>query len=326
MDPILLCVGGVILVGILAGAFFLVRIGLRSSQDEDPLAARMAEFADSGEAVTLEDVEMSQPFSERILIPFAQKMGEFALRFTPQAALEDTAKKIEMAGNPRGMDPTVFMAARFIVGIGLGVLLFVVFFIVKGSNPSMNPFAIRQIGIVVAASAFGFYVPGLMLQSKINSRQESIRKSLPDALDLLTICVEAGLGFDQAMQKVNEKWDDDLSIAFGRALQEIALGKTRRDALRSMDGRIGLSEMTSFIAAIIQSEQLGVSMAKVLRIQSDDMRIRRRQRAEEAAQKAPVKMLFPMAILIFPSIMIVLLGPAGLIMMQSALGDMFFGQ
>jgi tight adherence protein C len=134
-------------------------------------------------------------------------------------------------------------------------------------------------------TVLGFSFPQLWLQIKINARQKEIRKAMPDALDLLTICVEAGLGFDGAMAKVNQKWDNELSLAFGRVLREIQLGKLRREALRDMADRIGIPEMTSFVAAIIQSEQLGVSMAKVLRIQSDQMRIKRRQRAEEEAHR-----------------------------------------
>jgi tight adherence protein C len=133
---------------------------------------------------------------------------------------------------------------------------------------------------------------------------------MPDALDLLTICVEAGLGFDAAMAKVSEKWENHLSLGFSRAIREVQLGKTRREALRVMAERMGIAEMTSFVAAVIQSEMLGVSLAKVLRIQSDQMRLKRRQRAEEAAHKAPIKMLIPMALLIFPSIMIILMVPA----------------
>jgi tight adherence protein C len=148
---------------------------------------------------------------------------------------------------------------------------------------------------------------------------------MPDALDLLTICVEAGLGFDGAMAKVYEKWDNELSLAFGRVIREIQLGKLRRDALRDMANRLGIPEMTSFVAAVIQSEQLGVSMSKVLRIQADQMRMKRRQRAEEEAHKAPIKMLIPMALLIFPSICIVLMAPAVLMMMRSALRTVLFG-
>jgi tight adherence protein C len=157
----------------------------------------------------------------------------------------------------------------------------------------------------------------------ITRRQKSVRHAMPDALDLLTICVEAGLGFDAAMSKVSEKWENELSLAFGRAIREVQLGKIRRDALRDMAERLGLPEMTSFVAAVIQSEQLGVSMAKVLRIQADQMRMKRRQHAEEEAHKAPIKMLIPMALLIFPSLMIVLLTPAALRLLQSSLGTMF---
>jgi len=133
----------------------------------------------------------------------------------------------------------------------------------------------------------------------------------------LTVCVEAGLGFDAAMQKVTEKWKDDLALAFGRVLQEIRLGKMRREALRDMADRMDVPDVTSFVAAIIQADQLGVSIAKVLRIQSDQMRVRRRQRAEEKAHQAPIKMLFPMVFLIFPSLYLVLLGPAVLQVMES---------
>jgi tight adherence protein C len=146
---------------------------------------------------------------------------------------------------------------------------------------------------------------------------------MPDALDLLTICVEAGLGFDAALAKVSEKWNTELSLAFSRVIQEIQLGKLRREALRDMAERVGLAEMTSFVAAIIQSEQLGVSMAKVLHIQADQMRMKRRQLAEEEAHKAPLKMLIPMALLIFPSLGIVLMTPAALRLINSGLGKMF---
>jgi tight adherence protein C len=142
---------------------------------------------------------------------------------------------------------------------------------------------------------------------------------MPDALDLLTICVEAGLGFDAALSKVAEKWETQLSQSFMRVIQEIQLGKLRREALRSMSDNIGITEMTSFVAAVIQSEQLGVSMAKVLRIQADQMRVKRRQMAEEEAHKAPIKMLIPMALLIFPSLLIVLFVPAILTVMQSGI-------
>ena len=143
-------------------------------------------------------------------------------------------------------------------------------------------------------------------------------QALPDALDLLVICVEAGLGFDMAMGKVYEKWENDLAIAFGRVLREIQLGKLRRDALRDMANRMDVPDVTAFVAAIIQADQLGVSMSKILRVQSDQMRVKRRQRAQEKAHQAPVKMMIPMVFLIFPSIWIVLLGPSIIILINSS--------
>jgi tight adherence protein C len=154
-------------------------------------------------------------------------------------------------------------------------------------------------------------MPQMWLSSQISRRQAGIVKALPDALDLMSICVEAGLGFDQAMGKVYDRWDNELALAFGRVLREIALGKTRRDALKAIDESMGVSDVTTFISAIIQADQLGVSISKVLKIQSEQMRIKRRQRAQEKAQQAPIKMMIPMVLLIFPSIWLVLLGPAG---------------
>jgi len=163
----------------------------------------------------------------------------------------------------------------------------------------------------------GFLMPILWLRSKIRQRQDEIVKSLPDALDLLTITVEAGMGFDGAMQKVAEKWENHLSRGFSRVVQEMRLGVPRREALKNMDNSMEVPDVTTFVAAIIQAETLGVSIAKILRVQSEQMRIRRRQRAEELANKAPIKMLFPMAFLIFPALFIILLGPAALVIMET---------
>jgi tight adherence protein C len=159
----------------------------------------------------------------------------------------------------------------------------------------------------------------LQLTSQIKKRQDGIVRALPDALDLLTICVEAGLGFDTAMGKVYEKWDNDLARAFGRVLQEIQLGKLRREALRAMAERLDVPDVTTFTAAIIQADQLGVSIGKILRVQSDQMRVKRRQRAQEKAQQAPVKMMIPMVFLIFPSIWIVLMGPAVIFLFEQGI-------
>jgi tight adherence protein C len=305
------------IVVVILGALLLVGMGMKDSKDVDPLQDRLAEFAARGERVDLEEIEMSQPLTERVLFPVARRLGELALRFTPQNAIQQTARKLELAGNPRGIDPTIFWAMRMF-GLSLGAVLFFVSTIV----PDGSFLEGRGLMFAIPAAALGFFLPELWLRGKINKRQDDIRKAMPDALDLLTICVEAGLGFDAAMAKVYEKWDNPLAEGFGRVIREIQLGKLRRDSLKDMADRMGVSEMTSFIAAVIQSEQLGVSMSKVLRIQADQMRVKRRQHAEEQAHKAPIKMLIPMAILIFPSICIVLLTPAILMLLSSTLGGM----
>ena len=249
---------------------------------------------------------MQQPFSQRVILPLLRRVGEMSARFTPQKALEDTAKKIELAGNPGRIDAATLLASRFVfAGVFGGGLLMVA---LLGHNWPL----IRIFIVVILFTALGFFFPQLLLQSQINARQKEIRKAMPDALDLLTICVEAGLGFDAAMSKVSEKWQNQLSVALLRAIREIQLGKPRREALKDMSDRIGLAEMTSFVAAVIQSEILGVSLAKVLRIQSDQMRIKRRQHAEEDAHSAPIKMIIPMAFLTFPTIFIILLAPAAM--------------
>lgn len=313
---ILIIVGALVIIGAVA----LVVIGLRNpgSSDEMALQARLEEFSQRGETVDLEKLELSRPFTERVVYPMARKLGEIAIRFTPQNWLMDISKKLELAGSPASLDPTMFLATQFIAMVVFGGLIVLVFTMGQTRWPTG-----RITLIAFLFGLLGFFFPQLWLRSKISKRQKNIRRAMPDALDLLTICVEAGLGFDAAMAKVSEKWQTDLSLAFSRVIQEIQLGKLRREALRDMAERIGISEMSSFVAAVIQSESLGVSMAKVLRIQSDQMRIKRRQLAEEEAHKAPIKMLIPMALLIFPSLLIILLVPAAIRIMDSALGGMF---
>jgi tight adherence protein C len=293
---------------VIIGAILLVVAGIRKSRNivEDPLAARLAEISQRGEAVSLEQIELSQPFSDRVIMPFMRRLGELSTRFTPQHVLESTRIRLEMAGNPGRMDASTFLFLHFVAAVLLGGLIFVISLFSKTFTLPI------KLLLVLIFTVLGYFLPDLLIRSKINSRQKQVRKAMPDALDLLTICVEAGLGFDAAMSKVHEKWDNELALAFGRVIREIQLGKLRRDALRDMAERLGLAELTSFVAAVIQSEMLGVSMAKVLRIQSDQMRVRRRQYAEEQAHKAPIKMIFPMGLLIFPSLLIVLLTPAAL--------------
>jgi tight adherence protein C len=199
--------------------------------------------------------------------------------------------------------PAQFLGYRMAAALVLGAVSLLIAF--ASSLPIM-----QRLLVIVVAFVLGYSLPSVYLGSKISARQKDIIKALPDALDLLTICVEAGLGFDAAMSKVAEKWDNELSVAFMKTVQEMQLGKLRREALRNMANSMDVPDMTTFVAAIIQADQLGVSMAKVMRIQSDTMRMKRRQRAEEKARQAPVKMMFPLVFFIFPTILIVLLGPA----------------
>ncbi len=303
-----------IIVGIaLVVAVILVIVGIRAPEAKDPIQERLAEFSVREEPITLEEIELSQAFTQRVVLPMLNSIGKVASRFTPQATLETTKRKMEMAGNPMRMDPSVFLVMCIVMAVVLGGSLILVFIITKRNW-------LQGLTVAFLFTLLGFFFPDLWLTSKITRRQKSIFRAMPDSLDLLTICVEAGLGFDAAMAKVHEKWDNDLALEFGRVIQEIRLGKLRRDALRDMAERLGVAEMTSFVAAVIQSEQLGVSMAKVLRIQSDQMRVRRRQMAEEEAHRAPIKMVFPIGLLIFPSLLIILLGPAAMLLLRSPMG------
>jgi tight adherence protein C len=311
----------IVLISIVLGVgAFLVFLGLRNPKisDEETLTSRLEEFTRKGEEITLEKIELSQPFAERVIYPFARKFGKIAEKLAPANVVQSQQRKLELAGSPAQLDPTLVMASQFIVLLVFGGLIGLALFVGESRLPLW-----QKMTVTLVFSLLGFFFPQLWLSSKISKRQKLIRKAMPDALDLLTICVEAGLGFDSAIQKVSEKWESELSNMFSRVIHEIRLGKSRREALRDMAYNVDIPEMTSFVAAVIQSELLGVSLSKVLRIQSDQMRVRRRQIAEEEAHKAPLKMLIPMALLMFPSLMIVLLTPAAFRLMNSALGEMF---
>jgi tight adherence protein C len=306
----------IVIVAVVALALVLVVVGVGAPNPQETLQQRLAEYGARETPVSLEEIELSLPFSQRVIVPLLNSMAQFVARFTPQRSLESARHSLELAGNPYNLTASQFWAARAVVAVLLGFLIGLVMVVTKAEWS-------RLVLFPLLAAALGFFLPVIWLSSQISRRKNSIIKSLPDALDLLTVCVEAGLGFDGAMQKVTEKWKDDLSLAFARVLQEIRLGKSRREALRDMSDRMEVTDVTSFVAAIIQADQLGVSIAKVLRIQSDQMRVRRRQRAEEKAHQAPVKMLFPMVFLIFPSIYVILLGPAVLMILGGGAQGIF---
>jgi tight adherence protein C len=288
----------------------LIMIGIASPRPADEVEARLVEYG--GRPLTLEEIELAQPFSQRVLLPLIQASAQFMGRFTPQRTLEATQHKLELAGNPNNWSATEFLGVRALAAILLTALTF---FLTMLADLDVT----RRLLFVLGMGVLGFLLPTIWLGGRIRRRQQEFVKTLPDALDLLTISVEAGLPFDGAMQRVADKWDNEISRAFQRVLTELRIGKGRSEALRDMAARVEVPDVTSFVAALVQAEQLGISIAKVLRIQSEQMRIKRRQRAEEKAQQAPIKMLIPMTFLIFPTILIVILGPAALILKDSAL-------
>jgi tight adherence protein C len=290
-------------------ALMLIIVGIASPRPADEVEARLIEYG--GRPLTLEEIELAQPFSQRVLVPLVQASAQFMSRFTPQRTLEATRHKLDLAGNPNNWSSTEFLGIRGLAALLLAALTFFLMTLVDVDLP-------RRLLFTAAMAVLGFLLPVVWLGGRIRRRQDEIVKTLPDALDLLTISVEAGLPFDGAMQRVAEKWDNEISRGFQRLLTEMRVGKSRMDALRDMSDRMEVPDITSFVAALIQADQLGISIAKVLRIQSEQMRIKRRQRAEEKAQQAPIKMLIPMTFLIFPTILIVILGPAALILKESA--------
>lgn len=271
---------------------------LRNDDGGDALSRRISEYAAREEVADIEEIELSLGVRERLIIPFLRQFGSVISRFAPQQMLERTTKQLEQAA-------WTISAVEF-----MGMALFSVA-LIGAAGWYLAPEE-QTLVFTLGGLGLGAVLPRMMLGSAVSRRKEAIVKKLPDALDLMTICVEAGLTFDGAMTKVDEKWEDPLSNEFGRVINEIQLGKTRRQSLKDMSDRLDVSDVQTFVASILQADQLGVSVGKVLRIQSDQMRVRRRQRAEEKAQQAPIKMLFPMVFLIFPALFVVLLGPAGI--------------
>ncbi|MCJ7667927.1 MAG: type II secretion system F family protein [Anaerolineae bacterium] len=286
----------------LGGSIVLIFMGLASPRTVYPVQARLDQFA-ARQVLTLEEIELTEPFSKRVIKPLIQGIAGFIGRLAPRHNVENLRHRLDLAGNPYNWGPAEFLGVRGLSALVCGALPLGLLLLARAPLPNLVFFT-ALLGVL------GYYLPLIWLGRKVKRRQGEILKALPDTLDLLTITVEAGLGFDAAMNLVTEKWDNELSWAFARTIAEIRMGKGRKVALRDMADRAEVSELTSFVAAIIQADQLGVSIARVLRIQSEQMRIRRRQRAEELAHQAPIKMMIPLTFLIFPAIFVILLGPA----------------
>lgn len=299
MSTLVIVIIAIVAIGIMGFSVILMR-----RAEDDPLLSRIDEFAAREEVVSIEEIELSMPITDRIFVPIIRRISDLLVRMTPQTTLERTTRMLELAGNPRNMSAATFLLIRIGFTVFFGFLVFMM--MTRLGDAELGKRLLYTLGALV----LGYFLPVMLLRSMIDRRKDAVVKKLPDALDLMTICVDAGLTFNAAMQKVDEKWDDALAREFGRVIYEMQLGKSRRQALRDMSDRLDVPDVTSFLAAVLQAEQLGVGIGKVLRIQSEQMRVRRRQRAEEKAQQAPVKMMIPMVFLIFPSIFVVLLGPA----------------
>ena len=285
-----------------AAAVLLIVYGLVGTAPVDPVQARLTQLG-SMQAKNLEELELQQPFFDRTIKPLTARLSGSVARITSANFSERTDKRLALAGNPGDMRTGDWLGIKAMGAVAGAGILFLLFGILGGNILNGIVFAVLGLGI-------GYIFPEFWLSGRIKKRQKLVLIQIPDALDLLTISVRAGLGFDAALGKVVEKMKGPLVDEFRRALAEVRVGKVRRDALRDIVARTEVQPLTNFIGAIIQAEQLGVSISKVLQIQSEQLRIERRQRAEEMAAKAPIKMLFPLVGCIFPALFIVILGPA----------------
>ena len=295
-----------------AGAILLIALGLAGSSPVDPVQARLTQLG-TMQAKNLEELELQQPFLERTLRPFAARLSSSMSRVASSSFQERTEKRLALAGNPGNLRVADWLGIKAVAAI-IGAILFLFLFGVVGllGLPPVLRILMGAVGLL-----FGYTFPEFWLGRRVRARQKAILLMVPDTLDLLTISVRAGLGFDAALAKVVEKLKGPLSDEFRRTLAEVRVGKARREALRDMIPRTEVPALTNFVGAVIQAEQLGVSISKVLQVQSEQLRIERRQRAEEMAAKAPIKMLFPLVGCIFPSLFIIILGPAIILIMQN---------
>ncbi len=303
-----------IVAGAAALAILFIAIGLAGSSNVDPVQARLTQLG-TMQAKNLEELELQAPFFERTIRPLAGRLSGTVSRFTSSSFTARTEKSLAMAGNPGDLRVTDWLGIKAICAVIFAILFFLVFFFPLGVG------IVMALVLGAAGVAVGYIAPEFWLSRRVRARQKAIILQIPDALDLLTISVRAGLGFDAALGKVVEKMQGPLVDEFRRALAEVRVGKARRDALRDIIPRTEVPALTNFIGAIIQAEQLGVSISKVLQVQSEQLRIERRQRAEEMAAKAPIKMLFPLVGCIFPSLFIIILGPAIILIVKNLGGE-----
>ena len=293
-----------------AGGVLLIVWALLGTRTSDPVQARLTQLGTLEGVTSLEEIELQQPLMDRTMRPLMRRLSGIGTRLTSRERIGRTESKLAEAGYPGGLRTIDFMGLKVVAAIAISGLTFLLL-------GAMGQGVSTALIAGVVALAIGFFVPDYWLGTRIKARQKAILLAIPDTLDLLTISVKAGLGFDAALGKVIEKTEGPLSDEFRRALAEVRIGKPRRDALKEMVARTNVPALTNFIGAIVQAEQLGVAIANVLEVQSEQLRIERRQRAEEMSAKAPIKMLFPLVGCIFPSMFIVILGPAMILILRN---------
>ena len=262
------------------------------------------------EAASIDEIELQRPFSERVLRPLLERAGKLLSDRTPARSTQAMRAKLSMAGNPANLTVGGFQAMRAALG-GLLLVLGALLGALVGQG---------AIGVLVgglAGAAIGFFGPMMWIKSIGDKRRKLIQKALPDAMDLLTISSEAGQSFDAAVKNVVDKYHNPLTEEFAKVLLEVQLGRPRMEALEDMGKRTGVEDVNNFVQQVIQSEQMGVGIAKILRIQSTELRRRRRQRGQALAAQASLKMMLPMVGCIFPTLWIILLGPAILVVLKA---------
>jgi tight adherence protein C len=278
--------------------FFFAELATTPMRNRRNLVHRAANY---GRLRTVTGREMPR-FRERALDPFVSKTARLVLRVNPRISAENVSQKL-MAAGMRRTSPTTIIGLKGVLGVG-GLLLGLAVGSAGGMSSKTVFFTALGLG------ALGALVPGVYLNGRVKRRQVAVSAELPDALDLLSVSVEAGLGFDGAVQKLTEHMDGPLIEEFELALGGIRIGEGRSEALKKMAERSSSQEMASFVRAIIQADQLGISLGRILKVQAGDTRLKRQLLAEEKAMKAPIKMLFPTVIFIFPAMFLVVLGPA----------------
>jgi len=247
--------------------------------------------------------DLEKEFSVRILDPMKSRFSTIIQKYTPVKQISTIERKLDHAGRPYNWNASDYLTYHYLTTIAVGVITFVATWL-SGSSMSNRIMALL-LGLIG-----GYIFFEMTVENKIRTRKKAIEKALPDVLDLMTVSIEAGLGFDAAMQRVVEKAKGPIAEEFNETLQEMRMGKTRREALQDLGARTGVIDLSRFVESLIQADQLGVSLGNVLRNQSDQMRVLRRQRVQEQAMKAPIKMLFPMLLFIFPCMFIIILAPA----------------